>query len=169
MRRRDALFALLPCAGPLLAQGSVSEYYIDREAVLSGAASVVTIQIPSASTRSLQLKFAQVWCSAGSVEVTIERDGAAATTTSVTPAKINPNAVWVPSSIASAFHTSNVGAGTQIGIKQTAYAGNDGLKLDMTSTVLEKASASVRNLTFRTASYTGTVRTYILWEERVNL
>lgn len=170
MRRRDALFALLaPCAGPVLAQGLVSEYYIDREVTLAGTAEVVTVQIPAASTRFLRCKVAQVWCSTGSVDVTVERDGAAATTTSVTPKKVNPNAAWVQASIASAFHTSNVGAGTQVGIKQTAYSGGQGLVLDMTPTVLEKASAAVRNLTIRTASYTGTVRILILWEERVNL
>jgi hypothetical protein len=147
----------------------VSDFYLEREVTLSGAAEVVTVQIPAGSTRNLKFKMAQVWCSTGSVDVTVERDGTAATTTALTPQKVNPNASWVPSSIASGFHTSNVGAGSQIGSKQTAYAGSTGLILDMSPTVLEKASASVRNLTIRTASYTGTVRISIFWEERVNL
>lgn len=170
MRRRDALFALLsPCAVKLAAQGLVSEYYIEREVTLAGTAEVITIQIPAASARYLRMKLAQIWCSTGSVECTIERDGTAATTTALTVKKVNPNAAWVPTSIASAFHTSNVGAGTQVGTKQTAYSSTPGLVLNMTPTVLEKASAAVRNLTIRTASYTGTVRISVMWEERANL
>lgn len=151
------------------AQGYISEYYINREVTLAGGPSVVTIQIGAAATLNLKFKIAQLWISTGSLEFTIERNGTAATTTTQAIQKINDGAAWVPTSIAQAFHTSNVGVGAVVGMKQTVYSGNSGLPIDMSSIVLEKANATVRNLSIRTANFTGTVRTSIMWEERVNL
>lgn len=167
----SVLLAISSPGVPIWAQSSgyVSEYIVSRTATLTAAAEAVTVQLPAASSRFVRFGKAQIWCSTGSVDVTISRDGSAATTTSATVGKQSPNATWMSNSLAQAFHTSNVGAGTQIGSTQTVYGSSTGLVLDLSSFVLEKNSASVQNLTIRTASYTGTVRIQISWEERPNL
>ena len=101
---------------------------------------------------------ARVQCSV-ECNLTLERDGTAATTTAATPVALLPQA---PAAVTKAFVASNVGAGSVVG-RYTITAG-DWERIDLTRFRLF-GLGTAKNLTLRFASMTGTVKVIILFTE----
>jgi hypothetical protein len=133
---------------------SKGTYTAVKKTTLSSAAEVVTVQLPVDSTRTVKFDRATVYCSV-ECEVSIERDGTAATTTSLTVAKVNSGA----DAGAVAFSASNVGEGTVIST-QVIPAGYT-VPFPLDGITLEKG----QNLTIRTSSITGTAIINVKWTE----
>jgi len=134
-------------------------YTVERKSALVASAEVVTIQLPTAAiaTSAAMLK-AAVYCSV-ECEITLERDGTAATTTTLTPVLNYTNSVAVS---ANAYRSSNVGVGSVIA-RYTVAAGLT-LPLDLGDISLLKKTTP-ENFTIRTASITGTAIIVIKWRE----
>lgn len=131
-------------------------YAIEQKTVLSGAAEVVTVQLPSTATaRSVGFHEASVYCSV-QCEITFERDGTAATTTAITVQKVNSSDA---TATATAFRSSNVGTSTVIG--RDIVAAGTTAAYDLR----DKGLLAGQNFTIRTASITGTVIISVKWQE----
>lgn len=154
MRKCLLPLLLLLAAGSCFAQAG---YVVMAEDSLTAAASVVTIQPPSSdAARTVRFVGAYVYCSV-QCDVTLERDGSAATTTSMTVVGLNSS---VPASKTLAFRSSNVGAGMALG-KYTVPAGGTQV-IDLGQLVLHGSGG---NVTLRTNSITGTARVAIQFSE----
>lgn len=152
--RRFLLLLLACCPG-----WSQIYYAASQTTTLSAAAEVVTIQAPAtqaAMTRLIQMKGVAVVCSVACT-VSLERDGTAATSTSLT---VNPVLNNAPAATATAWHSSNVGSGTVLSQYQIAAGGT--LNLDLSNKWL---GAPSQNVTIRTSSITGTVNINFMWAE----
>jgi hypothetical protein len=135
------------------------EFVVLRTATLSNSAEAVTIQQPSSGGK--RVNFRSAWIdSTVDVEVTIERNGTAASSTSTTPVAVNPPGT----ATVSAYHTSNVGPGTVIS-RFTCKAGPV-CTVDI-SAVSQVGSGTSKNFTLRTSSITGTVHIGIQWVETI--
>ena len=124
----------------------------------SESAAVLTVQQPAGASFNLQFVGAYVYCSVA-CEITLERNGTAASTTSFTPSPVNPNGY---AATAVAYRDSNVGTGTVIA-KYVLAAGTD-KTIDLSGTRC-KFGSGVENLTLRSASVTGEVRMLVQWGE----
>ncbi len=124
---------------------------------LSGAAEVITIQQPATNGKVVRIEAVEVWGD-GAFTATIERDGTAATGTALTPSVVTYGTV-----VANAFHTSDVGVGTVITVKEvpanviTPIVFPGGLYLAPTGTA--------SNFTVRTSLITANVKITIVWRE----
>lgn len=147
---RLIILSLLTLA--LYAQGT---YVIERKSSLSASTEAITVQLPAGTNRTLKLQDASVYCSA-QCEATLERDGSLATTTAITPAKLNSTDA---TAAAQAFRSSNAGSGTSIG-RQVIGAGQVFI-LDLQEVGL-KAGES---FTVRIDSITATVIINVKWRE----
>lgn len=166
------LFALLLWS-PAFAQSDdireieTTQYFAAyRTASLSAAAETVTIHQSgtAVSVRKAYLDAASIYCSVPCV-VTLERSGAAPTTTELTPVALNNWGSGVtPSTTVKVYHTSNVGAGTAV----AAYPvpADSTLVLDLHGMVLAGGTSTTRNVTLKTDSITGVVRLVLKWRER---
>jgi hypothetical protein len=162
------LFVMFCAAAQLGAQstGRTHDYSATCTGTLTGAGTACTIQIPASNTRWVIIRTAFVQCSAGCT-VTQERDGAAATTTSVTKRKTNPNATWVAASTANIYQDSNVGAGTPVGPTSISVGASPSyLSIPGKGLVLEKASLIPQNYTIKLAAGSGTYTINFDYEER---
>lgn len=155
MQMKLALFCILLAISAAGALSATDTYVVVRKSSLSSAAEAITVQLPSGTTRTVAFRGASVDCSVA-CEVTIERDGTAATTTALSVAKVNGTS---PASAASAYRSSNVGAGTEIGRQSVAAGGK--LVLDLTN----KGLLAGENLTIKTNSISGDVIVNIEWTE----
>ena len=158
------LLSLLLWATLMVAQQLQHHYVVEHEAVLAAAPAVTTVQVPANTARWVVFREAYVWCSVDCT-VTVERDGTAATATSLPVKKLNPGATWVATPSSTAFRTSDVGAGTVVSPKIYVTA-NTQQVIDLAKFVFESGRDAVQNLTIRTTSITGTARTAITFEER---
>lgn len=150
------LLTLLLCLAGL---GSAQQYVAYKEAALSAAASVVTVQQPAATApRVLRFANATLYCSAA-CDITLERSGTAATATALTPTPLKPS---IPAAKALAFHTSDVGVGTVL--NKFSLAAGATLTVDL-SAVSFIGTGTTKNLTLRTSSITGTARIAIQFSE----
>ena len=148
---QDALFQDLSFA---------NVYAVSKETALSGTAEAVTVQQPVTNSGGQVVYFdgAAVYCSVDCV-VTIERTGAAATATAMTPVALN---VGVPAAKAQAFHGSNVGtAAATIGVYRIAAGGEKTIDLRG----IRLRAGTRENLTVRTNAITGTARILVKWAE----
>jgi hypothetical protein len=133
---------------------------------LTGAGTSCTIQIAASNTRWVIIRSAFVQCTAGCV-VTQERDGAAASATSVTKRKTNPNATWVAASTANIYQDSNVGVGTPVGPTSITVGSSPSyLSIPGKGLVLEKGSLIAQNYTIKLAAGSGTYTISFDYEER---
>jgi len=135
-----------------------------KTTTLTGAAEVITIQQPTTGSKSISFNCdgCGVYVdSSVAVDLTLERNGSAATSTTLTVAKVNPQ-VSV-SGTAQAFSGSNVGTGTTIGAYSLAGAGSLSPKLQR---VAFSGNDNTQNITLRTSSITGKVNIIFVWEER---
>lgn len=144
----------------LLAVGALAqgEYVIVRASSPSSAAEVVTVQQPATSAYKLNFVGAYFYCSVA-CEVTLERNGTAATATSSTPTPINSS---YQAAKASGFYGSDVGTGTVIGKYTLAAGGSQVLDL---AAIHITAQGTTNNLTLRTSSITGDVKIMIQFRE----
>jgi len=150
------LLLFLALSVPVFAQ--TYTYTASQTTVLAGAAEVLTLQVPGNSQPPRLIVFytASLYCSVACT-ITVERDGTAATTTSIATVAVNRQH---PASITKAFKTSNVGAGTVL--SSFTLAAGSGVVLDLTAKSMSQGSD---NLTFRTSSITGTVQIQVQWTE----
>lgn len=130
-------------------------YYYEKETVLSGTAETVTIHLPTGANRSARFVGATVYCSVACT-ATLRRDGTAPTGTAASTGKLNAASV---ASVAAAYHSSDVGAGTTIKT-YTLSAGEEKL-IDLA----DKGLVAAENLTLATSAITGTARIYFQWRE----
>jgi len=153
------LLAMICAYASAFAQAPISPQYVVVRAVsLSGSGEAVTIQQPASSSKRVQFTSADASCSV-TCDVTIERDGTAATATAATIAKLNAEA---PTPRATAFSASDVGTGTVIG-KRTLLNGGM-VRFDLNSKWLQGDGTST-NLTIRISSITGEAKINIFWRE----
>lgn len=153
LSRRTALGLL--ATGTLALGQSRGVYQVERKST-SATAEAITVQVPVGSARSAQMTGASVYCSV-EAEVTVERDGTVATTTSVTPAKMN-SADATPGAVA--FRSSNVGTANRTTARFIVPAGGT-VSFDL----LEHRLGAGENITIRTAHASGTVIINIQWSE----
>lgn len=138
-------------------QGQIT-YTISKTTVLSTSAEVITIQQPNSNAKSVNFKGAYI-DSTVACSFTIERNGAGATSTTLTPNPLNPDQ---SSSSAMGFSSSNVGVGTVV-TRATVSAGG-WLHISLDNAYMS-GSGTGKNLTIRTASCTGTVNIVISYTE----
>ena len=134
-------------------------YTAAKNTALTTAAEVVTIQQPATGSR--QVTFISVYfdCSVA-CQFTLERNGTAASSTSLAVKNVNPNET-APSSVA--WSSSNVGVGTTIGIYNCASA--CALSIDLTGVAFSQGSTAGTNITMRSNSITGTVDVIFKFKE----
>ena len=157
---RRAIALLLTLVFALPAQTSVPKFRAYREATKSAAAEVITIQLPPRSSKKAEFVELVLFCEA-SVDVTVELNGGAATSTSFAPALLNLVGV---SSIATPYHTSNTSGGSII--DKFSLSGGDTVFLKLEDVVLASGMSTPQNLTIRTSSFTGRITTRLTWIER---
>lgn len=140
----------------------VGSYIFYQEASLSGASQKVTIQQASSGTRDLVFNSVSLWCNVDAT-FTISRTGTAATATSGTVNRIN---TWQPTATASAYTSSDVGAGTSL--RSYYFKGNSPeLVLDLENFKILRNAGTTGNITVATNSVTGTCRISFLWDEEI--
>lgn len=152
---RVALFSLVLITKCALAQYS---YSVVKTTTLSGAAEVITVQQPSSGSTTVRAVGAYI-DSTVAIDITIERNGSAASATSLTIANVNPGDATPR---ATAWSGSNVGVGTIIS-KATIPAGGSQL-FDLTRIIMAGNGIN-KNFTLRTSSITGTVNIIIVYTE----
>ena len=150
MTRRFAALALFGL--PLFAQRGT--YQVEQKST-AVTAEAVTIQVPT-GPRSARPVGASVYCSVAA-EVVIERDGSAATSTPITPAKFNTEDA---APAVQAFRSSNVGTANRITSRIMVPAGGT-IPVPLTDHRL----LSGENLTVRTSHASATVVINIQWTE----
>lgn len=160
-------FLLLLVATLAMAQGpvgTVSTIVVRKQTVLAGAAEVVTVQMPSTvpttGPRAVKFLSAAFDCTVA-CSFTLERNGSAATTVSLTPLNANPQE---PPPITVAFNTSNSAGGSVIGSYNCAAACPP-VPIDLTGIWFNNASVGTQNLTLRSNSITGTVDIMFKYQE----
>ena len=130
-------------------------YQVERKST-TDTAEAVTVQIASGSARTARMTGATVYCSV-EAEVTVERDGAAATATPLTVLKMNSEDATAS---ATAYHSSDVGAANRTTARHIVAAGGT-ILLDLSPHIL----LAGENITIRTAHASGTVIINVQWTE----
>jgi hypothetical protein len=150
---------LLLCAAFAVALWGQSPpvYVATRSTTLTAAAEVITVQQPTAVLKVVQFKGVAVTCSVA-CDITLERDGTAATATALTPVALHR---LMPATTVNAYRSSNVAVGTVLATYSITAGGL--LALDLSDKFLFGAG---ENLTIRTSSITGTVQITIQWSEK---
>lgn len=145
----------------LLAQTSWSQIYysVSKTTALSGASEVITIQQPASGAAVLRFIGAYIDCSVACTG-TIERNGTAATNTTLTIANVNPGET---SPVSTAWSSSNVGTGTVI--SRFSIPASGATNIDLSKVYLAASGGTNKNLTIRTSSITGTVNIVIIYSE----
>jgi hypothetical protein len=150
----------------LIATGAVisaQTYTVQKTSVLAGTTEAITIQQPASGAKNVDLLSAYVDCmnNGASVDttVTLERNGTAATTTTLATAQVNPQ-VAVASTV-QAFSASNVGAGTVLHVSEFL-----GFQVFELSSLIMRGNGGSQNFTIRIAAITATCHITIKWTER---
>lgn len=151
------VLALLLIGLPLAAQSLVGCYDVRRTGTLSGAGTVLTIQQPASNAANHDLRIVSVsmWASVDA-NFSIERTGTAASSTALTP---TPLSSTTPAAAFNAFHSSNVGSGTQIGPTHRFTDGSSAIVVGFDSSaggiLLKWNGGTTANFSVRLASITG--------------
>jgi hypothetical protein len=135
---------------PTLALAQVS-YTVSKTTAVSSSAEVITVQQPATSAKIVRFVSGSIG-STVTCAYTIERDGTAASSTTLAVNAVNPTVS--PTAKVTAFSGSNVGTGTVIG-RGTVTAGQI-IPLDFTGIYMIGSSTAL-NFTIRMASCTGTI------------
>ncbi len=125
---------------------------------LVSAAEVITIQQPATGGKFTRIERVEAWCSVA-CDITLERDGAAATGTSFTT-----SVVTFGTAVMNAFHTSDVGVGTVITTKTLPL--NTIIPIVFDGGLYLAPTGTGSNFTIRTSDITGDVKITITWRER---
>ncbi len=126
---------------------------------LAAAASVLTVQQPATGGKRVTFDSATLYCENACV-VTLERDGTAATTTAAVEVTLDETINTAPT--ATAFSTSNVGAGTTISVYRLAAGVT--FTIDI-SNIKMSGNGTTKNISLRTASTTGEIARTLVWVE----
>jgi hypothetical protein len=145
-----AAFAQLP---------SLAGYTAFKET--TGTTEKVTIQQPASGSRRVRFAAAYVYCSVA-CDVNQSRNGTAASSTSLTPAKLNP--ADAGTAAATAWHTSNVGSGTTISTAVTLSAGAS-QTFDLNGLYMYADGTSNNYTISVTGTSSGTIRVAVKWYE----
>jgi len=156
--RKFKLSILMLLASGTFAQQLDPLYAVIREVTLPNAAAVVTVQQPATGAARVVFDKALIYCSVACT-VTPERDGTAATTTAQSVVALSHGS---PASVTTAFVSSNVGTGTQVGPAIVLAAGEKAV-IDLPFMML--TSGTNVNFTLRTNAITGDVKIMIRWRE----
>lgn len=160
--KRMLLLSLLALASVNAQDPNIPRFVAFKATTLSGAVEVITIQQPATGGKTIRIESVEVWCSVACT-VTLEREGTAATGTTLTPTVVT---YGTPS--ANVFHTSDVGVGSVITIKEipaltiTPIVFPGGLNLPPFDS---DGDASNFNFSVRTNSITGDVKITIVWRQ----
>jgi hypothetical protein len=157
--RAIAILALLCTAATAQGPDYLRSYCATKSTSLSGTAEVITIQQPATGAKYVRFSGASVYASV-ETGLTLERDGTAATSNTLTTAALSALST---ASTATAWSASNVGSGTTLAT-YTVPVGQT-LVLDL-SNVWLIGDGTAKNLTLRTSAVTGTVKVNVCWEER---
>jgi hypothetical protein len=142
------------------APAKANVYILGKKSSLVAATQALTVQLPAVPTKQVHFKVAYVYCSVD-CNITVKVDGAAATATAVTPAKVN---TWSPAATALGFTESDVGAGSTVITPGVIVIKGPGREiLDLSNSWLFTTADT--NLTVAISSITGDVSIDILWEE----
>lgn len=157
--RMSTLFVLAALAAAVApAQDTAWRYVAARDAT-TVTASVVTVQQPATLARNVQFEQAIV-CSSTAGSFTVERNGTAASSTALTVALLSS---VNPAVKATAWHTSNVGAGTVISGTVLVAAGTCAT-YDMSGIRLI-GSGTTKNVTVRGALASGNMHITVRFRE----
>lgn len=156
----------LSALGQPLTGNTVSTIMVRKNTVLAGAAEVVTVQqpgtTPNIGAKAVRFVSAYFDCSVACT-FTLERNGAAATSTTLAPVNANPQEV-PPTTVA--FSASNVGVGSVIASYQCAAACQ--VPIDLTGVWFTASPSATQNITLRSNSITGTVNILFKYQENAN-
>lgn len=156
LRRFSLLAVLLPTA----ALGQI-QMVAQKTTVLSSAAEVITVQQPATGTRLVKFLSAYIDCSVACT-VQLERNGTAASSTTLVPLNVNPGE---STPVATGWSSSNVGTGSVIQVTSISAGGYQ--VYDLTGINLKPINNFTgQNFTLRTSSISGTVHITILWTEQ---
>ena len=160
MRRRIAggLLVAFLSIGIAASQVIGPRFSAFKATTLAGAAEVITIQQPASNPKRVRFESAQIYCSVDCV-VELERDGAAATATTLTTVDISKYG----SVTATAWSGSDVGNGTTINFFR--ISGGKTEPIDLGGLALAPGGGTGENLTFRSDSITGDIEIFIVWRE----
>jgi hypothetical protein len=153
------LLTLFVCLAGLAVAQVGRDYAVSYSKSLSAAADAVTIQQPATGSKVVRFSGAYVYCSAA-CQITIERDGTAATATAAT---VVPIRTVTPVAVTTAFVASNVGTGTVLGTYNIPAGGPQTFDLSRAGLYGDGTS---KNLTVRIASMTGTINVVIQFTEQ---
>jgi len=149
------LLILMLFAVTAFGQNARGIYTAEWSQALVAAAQTITVQLPTtAGVRNAQMDSAAVYCSV-QCEITVERNGTAATATAVASRVVTGNAT----STAIAYRSSNVGVGTVLSRLVVPTGGT--MQLDLKDIGL----LAGQNVSIRTAAITGTAIINVKWRE----
>ncbi len=140
-----------------------NSYGVTKATALSGTAEVITVQgngtndVLNRLPKVISFVSVDVTCTVACT-FTLERDGTAATTTTL--AIVQTDKI-LPTTTAVAFSASNVGSGTVLGNYSLTAGGGVGIGL-----AGKNLYNAADNLSIRTSSITGTVTINIRWNEK---
>lgn len=161
MQRLLILLGLM--AAQLSAQPVVRAYIHKSDTTLSSTARSVTVQMPASLTsndaQTIRGIEASVYCENG-CDVTVSRDGTAATATAGTIAAVASTTSNAP--VAKAWDQSDVGTGTALSVIP-APAGVP-VPFDITNLMM-KGAGTAKNFTLKTSAVSGRVVINIVWQE----
>lgn len=127
----------------------------------TGTAEKLTVQQPATNARRTVLEYVWLSC-ANACSVTFFVNGTGATTTANTINGIGFAEEETPR--ATAFHTSNVGTGTQISPTYNIAAGDDGKTFGLS--VVLNGNGITKNFTSSiTMGVSGSIKVYLQWRE----
>ncbi len=155
----DPLIRLLLLFSIAIVGYSQAVFTVSKTTALSGSAEVITVQQP-ATTGKVVRGIGAYMDSTAACSITIERNGTAATTTTLVPANLNTDQ---PVATTTAYSASNVGTGTVVS-RATVGAGG-WLFIDLSRLYMLPGAGTGTNFTLRTGSCTATVNIILTYTE----
>lgn len=135
-------------------------YTVRKNTSLTATAEIVTIQQPATGARYVTFISAYFDCSVA-CSFTLERNGTAASSTTLAVNNINPGETTVATT---AWSASNVGTGTVLASYNCTAACS--VSIDLTGVVFQQVNGTGTNLTLRSSSITGTVNIIFKYSEK---
>jgi hypothetical protein len=135
-------------------------YAVRKQTVLAGTAEVITIQQPATLARQVTFISAYFDCSVA-CSFTLERNGTAATSTTLAVNNVNPGET---AAATTAWSASNVGVGTVLASYNCPGACS--IAIDLTGVTFAQVNGTGVNLTLRSSSITGTVDIIFKYSEK---
>lgn len=158
-----ALLWLLIIAGSVWSQPApvLNVYTATCDVTLAATTTKCTVQQPATGARTVQFVEAYV-ATAAATDLTFTCNGTAATATAVTPVANNPAVLGA--SAATAWKSSDVGAGTACGPTIPILSANTGTTLSIGDYQLA-GNGTAKNFTVAASSMTGRIVIVIKWRE----